>query len=183
MDNDNSIRFPSLAIKTAVVHTITYAIMGMLASSFLDYAHRFARPEMACWMRPLTDPMVMAGPILQPLRGLVFALVLYPLREQFFSRKNGWMLMWWTLVAIGIFSTFGPAPGSIEGMIYTTIPLSSQLIGWLEVIPQAFLLSIILHYWIQHPQKRWLDWTLWTLFVILILLLAMGFLFTSSVSH
>ena len=87
-------------------------------------------------MRPTTDPMVMAGPLFQPIRGLVFALVFYPLREILFTKKNGWLIMWWILVALGILSTFGPAPGSIEGMIYTVIPLRSQLTGWLEVVPK-----------------------------------------------
>jgi hypothetical protein len=32
-------------------------------------------------MRPMTDPLVIAGPLFQPLRGLVFALVFYPLRD------------------------------------------------------------------------------------------------------
>jgi hypothetical protein len=29
-------------------------------------------------MRPITDSWVMAGPLFQPVRGLIFALVFYP---------------------------------------------------------------------------------------------------------
>ncbi|MGC2662378.1 MAG: hypothetical protein WA324_30810 [Bryobacteraceae bacterium] len=48
----------------------------------------------------------MAGPLLQPIRGLIFALVFYPLRACLFERRNGWLLMSKILVALGILSTF-----------------------------------------------------------------------------
>lgn len=170
------VTFGGLAVKTIVVHTITYFLMGMLASVFLNYAERFARPEMACWMRQLNDPMIMAGPLFQPLRGFIFALAFYPLRELLFARPNGWLITWWLLVALGVLSTFGPAPGSAEGLVYTLIPIPDQFIGWLEVVPQAFLLSYLLFYWVQHPEKRWLNWVLGVGFVVLMLLPILGFL-------
>ena len=89
-------------------------------------------------------------------------------------KKNGWLLMWWILVGIGILSTFGPTPGSIEGMVYTTFPIRSQLNGWVEVVPQAFLLSAILCYWVKHPEKRWLNWTLSVLCILLLLMVILG---------
>jgi hypothetical protein len=165
-----------LAARTIVVHTITYFLMGLLASTLLGYARSFAAPWMACWMRQLDDPMVVAGPLFQPLRGLIFALAFYPLRGVLFGRKNGWLVMWWLLVALGILSTFGPAPGSVEGMLYTVIPIPQQLSGWLEVIPQALLLSAILFYWVRHPQKRWLNWVMGIIFVVMLLLPALGLL-------
>ena len=172
---DNRPAFLSLAARTIVVHTITYFLMGLLASTLLGYEESFARPWMACWMRQTNDPMVMAGPLFAPLRGVIFALAFYPLRETLFGRKNGWLIMWWLLVALGILSTFGPAPGSIEGMVYTIIPISQQLTGWLEVIPQALLLSVILFYWVNHP-KRWLNWLLGAIFVVMLVLPALGLL-------
>jgi len=172
----NHIGFAGLTIKTIVVHTVTYFAMGFAASSLLSYSSRFASAEMACWMRPTSDPIVMAGPLFQPIRGLVFAAVIYPLREILLGKKNGWLILWWTLVGLGILSTFGPPPGSIEGLIYTRIPVLNQLTGWLEVVPQAFLLSIILYYWANHPEKRWLDWVLGAAFVIAMLLPVLGLL-------
>ena len=168
--------FWELAVKTSVAHTVTYFLMGLLASTLFNYAGQFALPYMACWMRPTNEPLVMAGPLLQPIRGLIFALAFYPLREIFFGKKNGWLLMAWTLVALGILSTFGPTPGSVEGMIYTLIPLPAQLRGWLEVVPQALLLSGLLAYWVHHPEKKWLNWVLGLTFVLMCLLLIMGLL-------
>lgn len=167
--------FIELALKTAVVHTLTYAGMGMLAYNFLDYAARFASPTFACWMRPTSDLLVAVGPLFQPLRGLIFALVFYPLRPLLFGRKNGWLIMGWMLVGLGIFSTFGPAPGSVEGLLYTVIPAWEQLSGLFEVVPQAFLLAFILTYWVDHP-ARWLNWVLGIAFVGLAAMMIMGLL-------
>jgi hypothetical protein len=167
-------RFPTLAAKTMVCHTLTYLLMGVLAAHFLNYAALMARPESG--MRPLTDPRVMAGPLYQPIRGLIFALVFYPLRACLFGRKNGWLLMGWMLVALGVISTFGPAPGSLEGMIYTPVPVLSQLRGWLEVVPQALMLSALLCYWINHPGKKWVNWLLGMAFLVTMALPLMGLL-------
>jgi hypothetical protein len=166
--------FVELAVKTSIVHMVTYFLMGLLASTFLNYAGLFARPYYASWMRPTTDPLVMAGPLLQPIRGIIFALAFYPLRDIFFGKKAGWLIMGWTLVALGILATFGPPPGSIEGMLYTVIPLPVQVSAWLEVVPQALLLSAILFYWVNHPEKKWLSWALGTVFAVFCLLLIVG---------
>ena len=150
------VRFLPLAAKTMAVHTVSYLCMGILASSLLDYAAAFARPEMTCWMRPISDPIIMAGPLFQPIRGLVFALVIYSLREVVFASRHGWLLLWGIFVALGIVSTFGPAPGSLEGLVFTVIPVRAQLVGYAEVVPQAFLLAFGVVYWVGHPEKRWL---------------------------
>jgi hypothetical protein len=62
----------------------------------------------------------------------------------------------------------------MEGLIYTIIPVPYQLIGLLEVIPQAFLLSVILHYWVNHPEKKWIGWVLGILFGLLYLMGTLG---------
>ena len=173
MDNPQP-RFWGLAARTIVAHSISYFFMGALAASFLDYKAAFARPMLACWMRQFGDPWLMAGPLFQPIRGLVFALVFYPLRESLFGKKNGWLLMWWMLVALGILSTFGPAPGSFEGMVYTRLPILGQMTGWLEVGPQALLLSALLYYWVNRPGKKWLNWTLGVVFFLLQLMTVLG---------
>jgi len=166
--------FLAVTAKTMVCHTITYFVIGALAAHFLNYADVFARPESG--MRQITDPWIMAGPLFQPLRGLIFALVFYPLRECLFGKKYGWLLMGWMLIALGILSTFGPASGSIEGMIYTRMPIRFQLRGWLEVVPQALLLSALLCYWVNHPGKKWLNWLLGVLSFIMMAMPILGLL-------
>lgn len=170
----SAVRFLPLAARTAVSHTVTYFIMGLLAPHFLNYAAVFSNPNSG--LRPITSPWIMAGPLLQPLRGLIFALVFYPLRESLFGRKHGWLIMGWMLIAVGILSTFAAASGSIEGMIYTTRPIAQQVRGWLEIVPQALLLSALLCYWVNHSQKKWLKRSLGIVFFLMMAMPVLGLL-------
>ena len=172
--NPPDVRFLSLSAKTIVCHTLTYFFMGVLASHFLHYDEIMSRPGSG--LRPMTDPWIMAGPLFQPVRGLIFASVFCPLRQCLFGRKYGWLLMGWMLVAIGILSTFAAADGSMEGMIYTTNPILGQLRGWLEVVPQALLLSALLCYWVNHPNRPWLNRLLGILFFVMMALPVLGLL-------
>jgi hypothetical protein len=153
-------------IRTVVVHTVTYLCAGLLAYTLGDYQTTFSEPPLSYFMRPTSDPWVMAGPALQPIRGVIFALALYPLRRVLFGQQHGWLVLWWLLVALGVLSTFGPAPGSVEGFIYTVIPPFAQMAGLWEVLLQSFLLSAVLHYWVNHPGTRWLNWSLGVVFVL-----------------
>jgi hypothetical protein len=163
-------------VKSMVTHTITYFIMGLLASTILNYAGFFTQSSLNQMMRPTTDPWVMAGPLFQPIRGILFGLVFYLLREPVFGKKDGWLMMWFTLVALGIIGTFGPTPGSLEGMIYTILPLWVHLRGLPEVLLQSLFLSLILFYWVNHPQKKWLSWVMGIAFVIFMFLPILGLL-------
>ncbi len=178
----NSYREPrllELTLKTIVVHTLTYFVMGLLAFNLLHYAEAYTSGALAGYMRPTNDRWVMAGPLFQPIRGIVFALAFYPLRSVLFGKKNGWLILWWVLVALGILSTFGPAPASIEGIIYTQLPFPTWR-DYIEIVPQAFLLSGILFYWVQHPEKKWLTWLLGILFLLCMLFPALGLFFTRA---
>ena len=173
---DHPVSLKQLSIRTAVVHTVTYFLAGILAYTLMDYEKSFSEPPLSYFMRPTNDPWVLAGPLFQPIRGLIFALAFYPLRGVLFGTKSGWLILWWLLVALGILSTFGPSPGSVEGMIYTIIPPFSQLLGLWEVLLQSLLLSTVLCYWVNHPEKRWISWTLGILFTVLMTLPVLGLL-------
>lgn len=165
-----------LTLKTVVVHTITYFIAGILAYTLGGYEKTFSEPPLSYLMRPTTDPLVMAGPLFQPIRGVIFASALYPLRSVLFERRRGWLILWWLLLALGVLSTFGPSPGSVEGLIYTIIPPLSQILGLWEVLLQSLLFSVVLFYWVNNPEKRWLTWTLGFAFFIVIVLPLLGLL-------
>ncbi|MBK7781302.1 MAG: hypothetical protein IPJ58_11150 [Ardenticatenia bacterium] len=168
--------FLSLTLKVVIVHTVTYFLMGLLAFTLLDYAGRFADPAVATFMRQASDPWVASGPLFQVLRGLLFGIAFYPLREIVFARKHGWLVLWLVLVVVGILAPFGAAPSSIEGMIYTILPISFHVMGLPEVVIQAFLLAFLSHYWINHPEKKWLDWVLGVAFISVLLLSTVGVL-------
>ena len=163
-------------VKTVVTHTVTYFILGLLASTILNYAGFFANSSLNLIMRKTNDPWVMAGPLFQPIRGVLFGIVFYLLREPFFGKKNGWLVMWLTLVVVGIIGTFGPTPGSIEGMLYTVFPLWVHLKDLPEVLLQSLFLSLILFYWVNHPQKKWLNWVMGIAFFILMSFPILGLL-------
>ena len=168
--------FRAVVVKTTVAHTVTYFVIGVLAFFVFDYARLFAETELRFLMRPTTDPVVMAGPLFQPIRGLVFGALLFMLRETFFATRWGWLRLWLVLVVVGIIGPMGPVPGSLEGMIYTKIPLSVQLKGLPEVVLQTLVFSRILCYWVDHPEKRWLNWCLGIVFVVACLLPVLGLL-------
>ena len=77
---------------------------------------------------------------------------------------------------MGILGTPGPTAGSLEGMIYTRIPLWVQLRGLPEVLLQTLTFSWLLCHWVDHPEKRWLNWCLGVAFVFVCLLPAVGLL-------
>jgi len=175
---DSGPRFLPLAAKTAVCHTLTYFLMGMLVFRPLHYAEMIARP--CSGMRPLSDPLVMGGIFFQPLRGLLFASVFYPFREKLFGRKHGWLLMGWMLIALGILGTFAAPPGSLEGFIYTTTPVLEQVRGYVEIVSQALLLSACLCYWVNNPGKKWVAWTLTVLFWLLLVFMVFAIVMTKT---
>jgi hypothetical protein len=165
-----------LTCKSLILHTVTYFLAGLVAANVFHYAGLFAIPSLAGFMRPYDDIWVMVGPLFQPLRGMLFALAFYPLYESLFSKKTGWLTIWGLLVIIGIFSTYGPAPASIEGMLYTQVPLWAHLRGLPEVLLQSLAYSLMLYYWVNHPEKRWITWVLVIMFCFLMAFPILGLL-------
>ena len=136
-------------------HVITYFLMGLLASQILNYQELFETPPFSSFMKPLSSKAIAAGPALQLIRGLIFSLALWAFRDVFLKTKNGWLKLWGLLVGLSILSTTAAGPGSVEGFIYTTIPIEKQVIGYLEVLPQTLLFSLLVYYWYQKPGKAW----------------------------
>lgn len=168
--------FVSITLKTTFIHTVTYFLIGVLAFTFLDYAGKYADPTIATLMRQTNDPLVAGGPLFQVVRGLLFGIAFYPLREIVFARKKGWLILWLVLVIVGILSPFGPSPSSIEGMIYTILPIWFHLVGLPEVVIQALLLAWLTYYWVNHPEKKWLSWFFGIACAVVVLLSTLGVL-------
>jgi hypothetical protein len=147
--------FGRFFLRVTACHMVTYFVAGLLAYTLLDYATVFQSEHFACWMRPTTSRWVAAGPGLQWIRGFIFALVLYPFRNVFLGGERGWLKLWGLLLGLGILSTYGPAPGSVEGLLYTTIPPLQQVKGLSEVVGQSLVFSILLVGWYRKPHKAW----------------------------
>ncbi len=164
--------FSTFARRIAAIHTITYFLVGILVMNVFNYREMFASDNLNGFMKPTDSPWVALGPGLQLLRGLVFALVLWPFRQVFLSEKCGWCKLWFLFIGLSILSTFGPALGSIDGMIYTTVPVKQQLMFLPELILQSFLLSFTVSYWYRKPAKT-LN-VISVIFVVLILFMSIA---------
>jgi hypothetical protein len=165
-----------IVVKTIVTHTVAYFVVGVLAFVLLDYHRLYAETAFKYLMRQTTEPIVMAGPLFQPLRGLIFGVAFVLLRRSLFGRDRGWVRMWAILVGLGIVGPFGPTPGSVEGMIYTTLPVRLHFIGLPEVLLQSLLLSVILTHWVANPGNTWLRWGLGSAFCLVLALPTLGLL-------
>jgi hypothetical protein len=155
MNQQTSLKnFTGFSFKIIVVHTVTYFIFGLIMSNLFNYNELFGQEIIRNYMRPIDSAYVFAGPFLQPVRGLLFALALWPLRSIIFERKFAWMILWNLFVVFGILSTPAAAPCSIEGIIYSKLPLWYHLIGLPEILLQTLTLSVVAAWWIKRPVEK-----------------------------
>jgi hypothetical protein len=162
--------FRSILYRTIISHTVTYFATGIVAAILLGYATRMIWPDVAPIIRKMTDPILIASPLFQPLRGVLLAIVFYLLIDVLFSNRKGWLIMWCVLVFIGILTPFSASWGGIEGMIFFNFPVWDHIAGWPEVFSQTLLLSVILTYWVDHPKSKRLHVILLVGFILTMLL-------------
>lgn len=167
-----TLKFGTFFWRITSAHMITYFLMGLIAVTALNYKETFDTPPLSYLMKPVDSPWVAAGPILQILRGLVLAIALWPFRSNIIHAEFGWLKLWLLLFCLCVLSTSGPAPGSIEGMIYTKIPIVTQLSGYIEVMPQTLLMSLIVYFWYERPGRAWNIVTIALVSIIVVLCVA-----------
>ncbi len=146
--------FGTFAWRVICLHTLTYFLLGVAAFMIFDYRHLFETTDLRFLMLPTSSPWVAAGPALQPIRGLLFAAILFPMAPVFIDRRNGALLLWSLFVGLAILGTAGPSPSSLEGILYTRLPLKLHLVGLPEVLLQTLLFSVGLVHWCRKP-ARW----------------------------
>jgi hypothetical protein len=139
--------FWRFAGKVIVVHTLTYVFFGIIFFHVNEYASTFGVAEGAKQMRPTTSIWVYLGPLFQPIRGLLYAIALFPFRDTILDMKRGWLTLWVLLLVVGILSTSGPNPGSIEGIVYTRTPILVHLRYSAEVYLQTLAFAWLLVRW------------------------------------
>jgi hypothetical protein len=167
--------FRRFAARLVACHMVTYFVAGAAAYFAFDYAGVFQSEHLACWMRPTTSKWVIIGPTLQWIRGLIFAVALYPFRNVFLEGTRGWLKLWGLFLALAILGTAGPAPGSAEGLIYTTIPPLDQILWLREVVAQTLLFSVLFVGWYRRPHRAW-GIVLYSLTGLVVLMSLAGFL-------
>lgn len=149
----SDVSFTRFCFRITACHMVTYMVVGAAAYQIMDYPTLFAQEGSI--MVPTDSPRVVLGPALQLIRGFIFAAVLYPFRRVFLDEERGWLKLWGLFVGLAILSTAGPAPGSVEGMIYTRIPILNQVAGLWEVVLQTLAMSVLLVWWHRKPGRAW----------------------------
>ncbi|MCK6583568.1 MAG: hypothetical protein L6Q49_10775 [Anaerolineales bacterium] len=139
--------FFGFALRVIVAHMATYFVFGIIMSNVFDYGEVFKREVIRDYMLPMDEHNIVLGPLMQPIRGLIFAIGLWPLRSLLIEKKRGWLILWGLLVTIGILSTPAASPGSIEGMLYSKLPMWYHLMGYPEIVLQTLVFSIWLVWW------------------------------------
>lgn len=166
--------FWEIIIKTAMVHTLTYFIVGFTAFKVFNYTATLSDAKSN--MRPANDILVRAGVLFQPIRGVFFGIVIFLLRDILIIQSNGWFVTWIMFVIVGILGTFAPAASSLEGLIYLKSGIGTNWGGLIEILTQSFLLSLITFIWINNPNLLWLNWVIGISFLLSLLLPALGLL-------
>jgi len=169
--------FGTFMWRITAAHMITYFIAGFLAFILFNYAEVFETGDMAVLMKPTDSPWVMAGPLLQIFRCILFSLVLWPFKTVFLEDKRGWLKLWLLFIGLAILGTAGPTPGSFEGIIYTNFPVLDQIIGLREVVVQTLAFSLIVYYWYKYPKKIWNILSI-VIVILLVLMIIAGLLTT-----
>jgi len=118
----------------------------------LDYAESMME---LMGFKPLDEISMGAVLFAQIIRGLLLAVVIWWIKDSIIGKKLAWLKLWAILVILGIFNTYGPAQGSIQGLIYLApiegLPVSASL-GMLEILAQPLLFSIVVTY--QRKKKH-----------------------------
>ena len=130
--------------KVIAAHLITYIVVTIMAMP-LTFSYAESIVELMGF-KPLDEISIGAVLFAQIIRGFLFGIVIWWIKDSIFGKKLGWLKLWGILVILGIFNTYAPAHGSIQGLIYLVpiedLPVSASL-GMLETLAQPLLFSII----------------------------------------
>lgn len=166
--------FGTFVWRTTYAHTIAYFVAGLFAVTFLNYKEHYSSESLSLLMHPTDAPITALGPALQLLRGMLMALVLYPIRSVIFS-KNGWWKLGLLIFGLSQLCTIGPTPGSFDGMIYTILPLQYHLLGLPEAIVYILLFIGIMAFSYK-TNKRYVNIVAALILLLIIFMGVMGYL-------
>lgn len=127
--------------RVTLIHIVTYILCGIVFAALFDYEQLFTLGNTKYFMREVNSSSSLIGPLVQIIRGILFGLVLLLFRGSYEGKRYGWLRLWAIIVIIGIINTPGPAPFSIEGLVYTQLPLEVHLKGAPEILVQTLLFS------------------------------------------
>jgi hypothetical protein len=147
-------------------HTIAYFIAGLFGLYVMNYKELFGREILSLLMRPVDEPIVALGPLLQIIRGIIIAITLLPVRKVIFEEKKGLIKLGIIITGFSLLSTIGPTMGSVDGYIYTKVSYKYQLLGYPEAI-----LYVLLFIGIEYISNKYRDKKVVTILSIIVMIL------------
>lgn len=144
---NNNLRF---ILKTTGIHILTYILCGIIFSTIFSYNSLFSINGVEGFMKGVGGVSTLLGPLVQVIRGILFGVVLLLFKDTFMGKKYGWLKLWAILSIIGIINTPAPAPFSIEGIVYTKLPLEFHL----KVAPEILIQTLLFSYLLAKPAKK-----------------------------
>jgi hypothetical protein len=136
-------------------HVIAFFVAGVFAMLVMNYEEHYLTYPLSLLMKPTSDPFVaLAGSALQIFRGIILALVIYPLHKAFFEEKHGYLKLWLIVFGLSVISTFGPGIGAFDGYLFTTLPVSVHVLGYPEALIYISLFVGILNISNRFAEKR-----------------------------
>lgn len=134
--------------KVIIAHIITYIVVGAISSGLLNYEANLLE---IFGLRNPVEIGFLTIVFAQIVRGFLLGIVIWWIKDSIIGKKLAWLKLWVILVILGIFNTYAPASGSIEGFVYLDFTRFGDLppymsLSALEVLVQPLLFSIIVTY-------------------------------------
>lgn len=140
--------------KVTAAHFVTYFICGVLFSKLFNYETLFKLGNAKYFMRDFYGVSSLLGPFVQIIRGLLIGCILLILKDNLLKENRAGLKLWLVFAGLGIICAPSAAPVSIEGIVYTQLPLEFHLRGAPEILVQTLLFSL----WVTHDSKLKLEW-------------------------
>lgn len=129
-------------VKVMMAHFVSYLICGLLFANLFNYKELFELDNVKFFMRDAYGNSSLIGPFVQILRGAIIGCILLILKDNVLQKKHSWLYLWIIFAGLGIICTPAAAPVSIEGIVYSQLPLEFHLKTAPELLIQTLLFSV-----------------------------------------
>ncbi|MDD4296458.1 MAG: hypothetical protein PHC69_05805 [Ruminiclostridium sp.] len=132
-----------LISRITAIHIFTYIISAITFAIVFDYNELFRKGITAYYMKDYGSVKIIAGPIIQLFRGVLYGVVLLLTKDSFINKKYGYLKLWMVMLILGLLNPLTISPGSIMGMVYTQLSLEFHLKSVIEAAVQSLLFAAI----------------------------------------
>lgn len=136
-------------VKVTVAQFASYLICGLIFSKLFNYEELFRLGNVQYFMKDAYGISSLIGPFAQIIRGIILGCILLILKDNVLKKKNAWLYLWIIFAGLGVVCTPGAAPSSIEGIIYSQLPLEFHL----KLAPELFVQTLLFSLWVTGDFK------------------------------